>query len=319
VTDPLRIGIIGVGGFGAHHLDAYMRQPGVEVVALADANVERAAAVAAQRGVERWFADGTELIAAVRPAGVSVVTPGSRHVVPTVAALEHGCSVLLEKPVAMSSSEVSVIASAERASAGFVVPAHILRFSAPHRALRAQVRDGAVGDLLGIQASRDRTQDHESRYPDIHPAFLTMVHDIDQALWLSSSRAVVVSARGLRWIGGRPTLLWAQVEADDGALWSLRTSWVLRDGTDLADRLEVYGEAGAIALQLPAVIEGDSGGSPDWLSAALDAEIAHFCACLRGGTPSEVITLGEAAHSIQIAEAVVASAARNGAPVEVSA
>lgn len=311
MTAPLRIAVIGAGNFGRRHLAAYARQNGVTVVAVADVDRRRAEAVAAEWGIERWFGGGAELLAACSPDGVSVVTPGAQHREPTLAALAAGCGVLLEKPVAPTSVEVASFEAAAEVSSGFVMPAHILRFAAPHAELQARVREGALGTVLGISTVRDRSRDHERLFPDVHPALMTMIHDIDLALWISGSRAVRVTAseRGGR-AGGPPLLVWAQVEAADGGVWSLRVSWLLPDGTPTADRLEVYGTDATAALDLTAA--GDA--TVD----AIDAEIAHFCACLRTGAEPSV-TLAEAAHGVLIAEAIIASAASGGLPIDVAA
>jgi predicted dehydrogenase len=311
MTAPLRIGVIGAGNFAQLHLEAYARREGVTVVAVADVDLSRAEAVAAKWGIDQWFGDAAELLAVCSPDGVSVVTPGTQHRGPALAALEAGCGVLLEKPVATTSVDVAAIEAAARVSSGFVLPGHILRFAAPHAELQARVREGSVGEVLGISTVRDRTRDHEQRFPDLHPALMTTIHDIDLALWLSGSRAVRVSAleRGGR-VGGPPLLVWAQVEAADGGVWSLRESWLLPDAAPTADRLEVYGTEGVIALDLT--------GAGDASADAIDAEIAHFCACLlTGAEPS--VTLADAAHGVRIAEAIIASAAAGGAPIGVAA
>ncbi len=165
--------------------------------------------------------------------------------------------------------------------------------------------------MLGIATVRDRGRDHERLFPDLHPALMTTIHDIDLALWLSGSRAVRVTAheRGGK-AGGPPLLVWAQVEAADGGVWSLRESWLLPDGTPTADRLDVYGTLGVAGLDLT--------GAGDATSDAIDAEIAHFCDCLRTGAEPSV-TLEDAAHGVLIAEAIIASAAAGGTPVEVAA
>jgi predicted dehydrogenase len=327
MTDPLRIGVVGVGDFGVRHLRAYVRQQGAEVVAVADRDPDRAQAVAARWGVPQWFANGDELIAACRPDGVSVVTPGPHHLGPTLAALAHGCSVLLEKPVAMSSADVAEIENAAAASTAFVLPAHILRFAAPYVELRARVKDGAVGRVLGISSRRDRDRDHVRRYGDVHPALLTLIHDIDLAVWISGSRAVRVNAHErLVADGGPPQLVWAQVEAADGSVWSLRATLLLPVEAQLADRLEVYGTDGVAALGLePAVVVAasrveavDHVLTPDAHPGALDAEVAYFCACVRNGAAPDVVTLAEAAHGVRIAEAIMESAAAGGTPVDVT-
>ena len=89
-------------------------------------------------------------------------------------------------------------------------------------------------------------------------------------------------------------------------------------------RLEVYGTDGAIVLDLtPTVVMVgatnetiDHELTPETHAGALDAEIGHFCACIRDGVASNVITLAEAARGIQIAEAMIASANQGGIPVD---
>ena len=319
----LRVGVIGVGDFGERHVRAYARQPGVSLVGIADRDPDRARSVAARWGVERWFEDAGRLLDETRPDGVSVVTPGEHHVEPTLTALKQGCPVLVEKPVALSSADVAAIEEAAGGSEAFVHPGHILRFAAPYVALVSRVRSGALGRLLGISSSRDRPRSHRVAFPGIHPALMTMVHDIDLALWISGARAVCVTAHQRGEDGGQPPLVWTQIEAADGSVWSLRTSWVLADAAPLADRLEVYGTEGAVVLDLKptVVMTGTSSETvdheltPDAHPGALDAEIGHFCARIRDRTVPTVVSLPEAAYGVRIAEAIIASASRDGAPI----
>ena len=321
MTAAVRVAVIGVGDFGERHLAAYRRERDVEVVAVADADPERARAVAERWGVSAWFTDAGALLTSCEPNAVSVAAPGPVHVPLAVAALERGAAVLLEKPIAMNGAEADRLAAAAASSSGFVVPAHVLRFMEPYVTLRERVRSGALGELLGIAARRERGSDHERRFPGVHPALMTMVHDIDLAVWLSGARAVRVSAHGRRPRSGGapaaddgreapPLLAWATVEADDGSVWSLRASWLLPDGASIVDRIEVFTAQGVDAA------EGD--GSPDALEAAIQAELAHFCRCVRDRRASDVVTLDDAVHGIAIAEAVIASAAAGGAGVELA-
>jgi predicted dehydrogenase len=186
------------------------------------------------------------------------------------------------------------------------MPAHILRFAAPCVSLRARVAEGAVGRLLAIHSSRDRGRDHLLLYPNVHPALMTLIHDIDLAFWISGAPALKVTAHERR--DDAPALVWAHVEASDGSLWSLRTSWLLPGDAPVADRVEVYGTRGAEVVEL----------TPDTYDAALDAEINHFCTCIRKAETSSIVTLAEAAHGIRVAEAVILSAHQNGGQVDVS-
>jgi predicted dehydrogenase len=112
------------------------------------------------------------------------------------------------------------------------------------------VRAGEIGRILGIATVRDRARNHERLFPDVHPALMTAIHDIDVALWITGSRAVRVSAQGRGEGGESPLLVWAQIEAADGTVWAIRVSWLLSDDAPSSDRLEVYGTAGVAKLDL---------------------------------------------------------------------
>jgi predicted dehydrogenase len=323
---PLRIGVVGTGNFGVKHIAAYARRRDVELVGVVDSDLERAESVAQTWGVDRWYSDTPGFLRECRPDGISVVTTGPNHLQPTLAALAEGCSVLLEKPLTLSSAEADELAAAEQRSTGFVMPAHILRYAGPYRELVARVHGGEIGQVLGLATVRDRGRNHETLFPDVHPALMTTIHDIDVALWVTRSRAVRVSACGRGWGSEkRPQLLWARIEAADGTIWALHVSWLLSDDAPSADRLEVYGSDGVAKLALgPSVAVFTSRSewvdhelTPDAHPGALDAEIESFCERLRLRTLPPLVTLDEARHGIEIAEAIVASAASGGAAVEV--
>ena len=323
---PVRIGVVGAGNFGARHIAAYARRRDVEVVGVVDRDPERAASVARAWGIEHWYSDTIDLLRDCRPEGISVVTPGADHLRPSLAALESGCSVLLEKPVTVSSREADELAAAEHRSGAFVMPAHILRFAGPYRELVARVHAGEIGRVLGVATVRDRGRDHQVLFPDLHPALMTTIHDIDVALWVTGCRAVRVSAHARGEATDRPQLLWARVEAADGSVWSLHVSWLLSDDAPTGDRLEVYGTRGVAKLALEPTVAVfadrsewvDHELTPSGNAGALDAEIASFCERIREPTLPPAVTLEEARHGIEIAEAIMASAAGGGVAVDLT-
>lgn len=324
MTSPLRIGVIGAGNFGEKHLAAYARRADIEIVGVVDRSAERARVAANRWGIPHSFTETEDFLRFCQPQGVSVVTAGADHLEPTLAALAEGCSVLLEKPIALSSADARELVAAEESSSGFVMPAHILRFAAPYQELAARVSNGDIGRVLGVATLRDRGRDHETLFPDVHPAFMTTIHDIDLALWITRTRALRVSARG-RGRGETPLLVWAHVEAADESIWELRISWLLSNDAPSSDRLEVYGTDGVVKLELrPTValfaadaVWIDHELTPDAHAGALDNEIDHFCARLRSPSLEPVVTLADGLHGVEIAEAIVRSVSAGGSPVEV--
>lgn len=317
MSEPVRVGVVGVGEFGRRHAEAYSREVGVELVGVADRDGARAQSVAQRYGIPA-FSDLSTLLEGCRPDAVSIATPAGHHVEAALQALALGCSVLLEKPVATCLTGVAELETAAGVSAGVLLPAHLLRFAEPYGVLRDRLQAGAVGKVLGIATARERGRDHAKLFAEVHPALMTLVHDIDLALWLTGASAVRVTAWERPGVeGGQPALVRAEVEASDGTLWSLATSWVLPEGAALADSLRVVGTSGVLHLELgtptPDTAEPNlTATATAVLDEALRREIRHFCACVRSGRPSDVVALADASEGIRIADAIVRSARAGG-------
>jgi UDP-N-acetylglucosamine 3-dehydrogenase len=95
----LRVGLIGCGGIAPVHLDSYRQDGRVRVVAVADVEEQRAAALAAQSGAAP-YTDYRQMIDEQRLDAVSVLTPPAFHREIAEAALAAGVHVLAEKPLA---------------------------------------------------------------------------------------------------------------------------------------------------------------------------------------------------------------------------
>jgi predicted dehydrogenase len=282
---------------------------------------DRAAELAARFGAEATFDDVATMLDAARPDGISVTTVEHEHVEPTCLALERGVGVLVEKPIATTVEGAERMAETAARTGAPLVPAHILRFAAPHRALRREVVDGRLGTVLAIAARRDRTTEIARAYARVHPALLTAVHDIDQVLWLTGSRVIRVRALEVRQAERpQPDVVWAQLELASGVIATVATAMLHPAGGSVtnSDRLEVYGTAGVAVLDPsdPVVtLRTDPPSDLDWIleppdgGGAFGAEIAHFLSCVRAARPSDVITPDEAVHGIRVADAIIRSAA----------
>ncbi|MYF90616.1 MAG: Gfo/Idh/MocA family oxidoreductase, partial [Gemmatimonadetes bacterium] len=100
--DKLRVALIGAGGIAGSHMRYYQDMDDVEMVAAADVVLERA-----QKSCEEYenpaaYADYEEMLRQVEPDAVSVCTPNGLHAPCSIAALNAGAHVLVEKPVGMN-------------------------------------------------------------------------------------------------------------------------------------------------------------------------------------------------------------------------
>src|ERR1700682_3705659 len=111
----LRVGLVGAGYISEFHARAVQRVPNARLVGVTDRVPSRAAALVAKFNLPKAFST----MEAMLEEGVDVIhilTPPDTHAQVAIAALENGCHVLVEKPLAMNVDEVdSIYAAADAA------------------------------------------------------------------------------------------------------------------------------------------------------------------------------------------------------------
>lgn len=140
----LTAAVIGAGPVGEVHARALASHPDVRLVAVCARSHGRVDALAERHGV-RAVIGIDELLAAERLDLVCVATGNTEHVEPTLAAIDAGCHVFVEKPIAWRPEEARRMIA--EASAGNVRLGVNLnhRFSEPYRRSLAFIRDGLLG------------------------------------------------------------------------------------------------------------------------------------------------------------------------------
>lgn len=154
----LRIGIIGTGGISGSHIQAYLKQPDVELVAGCDLIPGKAEAKFAEYKVEgaKFFTDYKEMIDTVEMDAVSVCTYNRTHAECTIYALEHGINVLLEKPMTVTLDEAVAIRKAEKKSGKIVSVGFQPRLDANMQMIKKIVESGELGRVYYVQTGGGR-------------------------------------------------------------------------------------------------------------------------------------------------------------------
>jgi predicted dehydrogenase len=98
--EKVKIAVIGVGIIGSSHVKDLSAIANTELVAVCDIDQKRADTIAAQYGVKAFY-DYRELLAQVELDGVIIATPHYDHTPISIAALQKGIHVLVEKPIAV--------------------------------------------------------------------------------------------------------------------------------------------------------------------------------------------------------------------------
>ena len=137
--DRLRIGVIGLGWFGEIHCEAIIGMPNLELAALCTRTERRLGELATKFGVQKTFTDYRDMLADPEIDAVSIVTMWDQHTEPTIAALEAGKHVFLEKP--MASTVADCRDDHRRGGGGEGHPA-----GRPHLPLQPALPRGQAGD-----------------------------------------------------------------------------------------------------------------------------------------------------------------------------
>ncbi|MFF3856120.1 Gfo/Idh/MocA family protein [Micromonospora sp. NPDC002575] len=274
--DPHRVGVVGLGVISRAYLDTLADHPAVSVVAVADLDASRSAAVAARLpGVEAVSVE--RLLARPDVQTVLNLTIPAAHAEISLGAIDAGKHVYVEKPLAATFADGR--STVERAAAAGVrvgcAPDTVLGTGT--QTARAAIDGGLIGRPLSASAVMV-TPGHERWHP--HPDFyyapgggplLDMGPYYISALvhLLGPVRAVHGAAsrlRAERVIGSGPRLgqrvpvrvdthVTGVLEHADGALSTLTTSF---DGVaTTAAPIEVHGETGTLAVPDPNCFDGE--------------------------------------------------------------
>ena len=157
----LRVGIIGCGGIAHAHMNSYLHQPDVEVVAGCDLIPGRAKAFFEEFGkpeVKCDYKDHTEMLAdkSLKLDAVSVCTYNRQHVCCSIAAMEAGLDVLLEKPMCVTMDEAAELLKAEKRTGRILSIGFQPRMDANMKKIKEIVESGVLGQIYYIQTGGGR-------------------------------------------------------------------------------------------------------------------------------------------------------------------
>ncbi len=170
---------------GRNHARVYNEMPDVELAAAVDLNQALASEAARLYGAQA-YADYRAMLGEVRPAVVSVAVPTQYHCRVTLDALEAGCHVLVEKPIAATLSEArDMIERANELSRTFAV-GHVERYNPAIIELKRRLADGELGRVFQIHAQR--LGPFPARVRDMGVVVDLATHDLDIMRYLMGKR-----------------------------------------------------------------------------------------------------------------------------------
>lgn len=232
-----------------------------QIVAIADANADQreSARVIAPGAV---LADSFDALLANELDGVVIATPSALHAAQASAALERGCAVFCQKPLARTAEEVRHIIATARAVDRLLGIDLSYRHTRALRAVRDVVATGQLGEVFAASLvfhnayGPDKAWFYDPRLSGGGCVIDLGVHLVDAALWILGGEAVRVSSRLLH--AGRPIaslerevedFATARIELSSQIEVDLACSWRLHAGQPAIIEANFHGTKGGAAFR----------------------------------------------------------------------
>lgn len=297
----LKLAFTGTGYISKVHARAAQKQPDVELVAVVNHRPESMAAFAAEFGIPRQYACIEGLLQDGDVDAVSINTPNYLHAPQTIAALEAGVHVMVEKPMAMNGAEAKTMMDASEKSGARLLVAHCWRFDPEVLWLREQVEAGRLGTIIrskgcGVHVKWGPAGWFTQKQYAGGGAMADMgIHALDTARFLlGDPQPVSVYARiGTYYrdfdVDDTGVII---VNWDNGATSYIESGWWQPHADGLEASTQLYGTAGfgqifPTYLEFPDTGRVDSGFSPvrdpHCPQSMYDDQMAYFVECIQSG------------------------------------
>jgi predicted dehydrogenase len=232
-SSSLRVLVVGCGNMGASHATAYHTLDGFEICGLVSTGQSKVVLNEKLGGGYSLFDDYATALAATKPDAVCISTYPDTHEQFAIMALEAGCHVFIEKPLAdtVAGSE-RVVAAAKKADKKVVV-GYILRV---HPSWARFVEEAQqLGKPLVMRMNLNQQSHgymwtvHRNLMKSLSPIVDCGVHYIDVMCQMTRSKPVWVSAIGARLTDDIPADNYnygqLQLRFEDGSVGWYEAAW----------------------------------------------------------------------------------------------
>ena len=326
---PLKVAVVGVGHLGKIHAKIHHEDPEAELVAVVDANEERAAEVAALYRCLS-FGDASKLPEEVE--AVSVVVPTVYHAKTAVPLLERGLPCLVEKPLAGNLRDADQILAAAEKGGALLSVGHVERFQPGVKIVREM---GMKPRFIEVH----RLAPFSFRAMDVGVVHDLMIHDLDLILHFVDSEIESVDCAGGAILTDCEDVASVRIVFANGARANLSAS---RASLEPMRRFRMFSSEGYVSLDFQKNYGVHIAKGPEWESGRvalrtadplvlalqkdwitekvlsvtelplegeqrpLQAELAHFRDCVRNGTKPLVSGL-DGRRALELAERISAA------------
>lgn len=252
----LKVLVVGCGNMGASHAAAYHNLDGFEICGLVSTGESKVKLNAQLGGGYPLYSDYYEALEATRPDAVCISTYPDTHEAYAVKALESGCHVFIEKPLADTVEGALRVAEAAKKAGKKLLVGYILRYHPSWEKFTELARE--VGKPLVMRMNLNQQSQgpkwtvHKNLMKSLSPIVDCAVHYIDIMCQMTRSKPVQVSAIGARLTDEVPEWNYnygqLQIRFEDGSVGWYEAGW----GPMVSDNAffikDVFGPRGAVSI-----------------------------------------------------------------------
>lgn len=242
MTKKLKVGVVGAGIYGIHHVDVYQQNPYVELVAVCDHSEQIRKDIEEKYNV-KTYATTEEMVSNEELDAVSIATPDHLHVEPALACINKGIDVLIEKPLATTVEDCeTILKAAEENNVRVAVdfhkrwdPAAIYTYNQLNEGEHYPIRGYmSMDDVIDVPTEWFKWGDASD------PVSFLGVHCVDLMRWYMGCEVTEVYSVGSKKL--LPSLgvetydsVQSIITFENGCTWVLENSWILPSGFSKAN------------------------------------------------------------------------------------
>ena len=252
----MRVLVVGCGNMGKSHAMAYHTIDGFEICGIVSTGNSKVVVNEKLGGGYPLFSDFYEALEAKKPDAVCISTYPDTHEAFAVKALESGCHVFIEKPLADSVEGAERVAEAARKAGKKLVVGYILRYHPSWEKfieLSQQMGKPLVMRMnLNQQSHGPKWTVHRNLMKSLSPIVDCAVHYIDVMCQMTRSKPVQVSAIGARLTDEIPEWNYnygqLQIRFEDGSVGWYEAGWGPMVSETAFFIKDVFGPKGAVSI-----------------------------------------------------------------------
>jgi predicted dehydrogenase len=252
----IRVLVVGCGNMGASHAKAYQNVAGFEICGLVSPGNSKEVLNEALGGGQKLYSDYYTALSDSKPDAVCISTYPDTHEAYSIAALEAGCHVFLEKPIADSLAGAIRVAEAVKKSGKKLVVGYILRHH-PSWIKFIEIAK-TMGKPLVMRMNLNQQSHgymwdvHRNLMKSLSPIVDCGVHYIDVMCQMTRSKPLRVSAIGARMTEDIPAGNYnygqLQIHFEDGSVGWYEAGWGPMISQNAYFVKDVFGPKGSVSI-----------------------------------------------------------------------